>query len=82
MALCPDCAACVLPRCTPMLLLLRAALLQVFRTNASYARWLDARKTWGLVLNRSRDLVRQVGCHGPCLLDMLANASFFIAPAD
>lgn len=33
---------------------------QVFRTNASYSRWLDARKAWGYVLNRSRDLVRQV----------------------
>ncbi|GAB4816315.1 hypothetical protein N2152v2_003361 [Parachlorella kessleri] len=35
------------------------SLLLVFRTNSSYSRWLDARKTWGLVLNRSRDLVRQ-----------------------
>lgn len=35
------------------------SLLLVFRTNASYSRWLDARKTWGLLLNRSRDIVRQ-----------------------
>ena len=28
------------------------SLLLVFRTNASYARWLDARKTWGKVTNR------------------------------
>ncbi|KAL4514754.1 hypothetical protein Ndes2437A_g06840 [Nannochloris sp. 'desiccata'] len=34
-------------------------LLLVFRTNASYARWLDARKSWGILVNRSRDLVRQ-----------------------
>ena len=34
-------------------------LLLVFRTNASYSRWLDARKNWGLLVNRSRDLVRQ-----------------------
>ena len=34
-------------------------LLLVFRTNASYSRWLDARKNWGLLANRSRDLVRQ-----------------------
>ena len=34
-------------------------LLLVFRTNASYARWLDARKSWGVLVNRSRDLVRQ-----------------------
>ena len=30
------------------------------RTNASYARWLDARKNWGTLTNRSRDLTRQV----------------------
>jgi predicted membrane chloride channel (bestrophin family) len=35
---------------------------QVFRTNSSYSRWLDARKAWGLVLNRSRDITRQVRC--------------------
>lgn len=34
-------------------------LLLVFRTNSSYSRWLDARKNWGLLTNRSRDLVRQ-----------------------
>ncbi len=37
------------------------SLLLVFRTNASYERWDSARKMWGLVLNRSRDIVRQVG---------------------
>ena len=36
------------------------SLLLVFRTNASYERWDGARKIWGLLLNRSRDLVRQV----------------------
>ena len=36
------------------------SLLLVFRTNTSYSRWLDARKVWGGILNRSRDLVRQV----------------------
>ncbi len=36
------------------------SLLLVFRTNASYERWDSARKMWGLVLNRSRDMVRQV----------------------
>ncbi|KAI8467194.1 MAG: Bestrophin, RFP-TM, chloride channel-domain-containing protein [Monoraphidium minutum] len=35
------------------------SLLLVFRTNASYERWDSARKMWGLVLNRSRDLARQ-----------------------
>ena len=36
------------------------SLLLVFRTNESFARWLDARKIWGGIVNRSRDLVRQV----------------------
>lgn len=35
------------------------ALLLVFRTNASYARFDEARKAWGLNLNRSRDICRQ-----------------------
>lgn len=34
-------------------------LLLVFRTNSSYARWLDARKAWGTLVNRCRDLTRQ-----------------------
>jgi ion channel-forming bestrophin family protein len=35
------------------------SLLLVFRTNASYGRFDEARKMWGLMLNRSRDLARQ-----------------------
>lgn len=35
------------------------SLLLVFRTNTSYARWDEARKMWGGLLNRSRDLMRQ-----------------------
>ncbi|KAK9834162.1 hypothetical protein WJX81_003973 [Elliptochloris bilobata] len=35
------------------------SLLLVFRTNTSYARWLDARRVFGGILNRSRDIVRQ-----------------------
>lgn len=35
------------------------SLLLVFRTNASYDRWWEARKIWGALLNRSRDFVRQ-----------------------
>ena len=34
------------------------SLLLVFRTNTSYSRFDEARKFWGLALNRSRDLVR------------------------
>lgn len=30
----------------------------MFRTNASYGRWDEARKMWGLMINRSRDIVR------------------------
>jgi predicted membrane chloride channel (bestrophin family) len=36
------------------------SLLLAYRTNASYERWDGARKMWGLMLNRSRDFVRQV----------------------
>ncbi len=34
-------------------------LLLVFRTNASYARWLEARQTWGRIVSQSRNIVRQ-----------------------
>lgn len=36
------------------------SLLLVFRTNAGYGRWDEARKMWGGLLNRSRDIMRQV----------------------
>eukprot|EP00891_Asterochloris_glomerata_P000068 jgi/Astpho2/68/Aster-04543 len=32
------------------------SLLLVFRTNASYGRWLEGRKLWGSITNRSRDI--------------------------
>ena len=35
------------------------SLLLVFRTNSSYGRWDEARKMWGGLLNRSRDIMRQ-----------------------
>lgn len=41
------------------------ALLLVFRTNASYQRFDEARKVWGSNVNRSRDLARQVHSLGP-----------------
>jgi predicted membrane chloride channel (bestrophin family) len=34
-------------------------LLLVFRTNACYARWDNARKVWGDIINKCRSLVRQ-----------------------
>jgi len=40
------------------------SLLLVFRTNASYARWDEARKMWGMVLNRTRDICRLVSQWG------------------
>jgi predicted membrane chloride channel (bestrophin family) len=35
------------------------SLLLVFRTNASYARWWEARTVLGGLINGSRDLIRQ-----------------------
>lgn len=35
------------------------SLLLVFRTNSSYARWDEARKMWGGILNHSRNIVQQ-----------------------
>lgn len=35
------------------------SLILAFRTNASYARWWEARKVWGAIVNDSRSLVRQ-----------------------
>lgn len=34
-------------------------VLVTFRTNNAYKRFDEARKMWGLLLNRSRDIVRQ-----------------------
>lgn len=34
------------------------SLLLVFRTNNGYGRWDESRKMWGLLVNRSRDLIR------------------------
>jgi predicted membrane chloride channel (bestrophin family) len=35
----------------------------VFRTNTSYQRWDEARKNWGMNINRTRDLVRQANVY-------------------
>jgi predicted membrane chloride channel (bestrophin family) len=34
--------------------------LLVFRSNSSYDRWWEGRKNWGSIINRTRDLTRQV----------------------
>lgn len=38
-------------------------LLLVFRTNTSYQRWDEARKNWGLNINRTRDLTRMANTY-------------------
>jgi putative membrane protein len=40
-------------------------LLLVFRTNASYDRWWEGRRLLGMLVNRSRDLARQVASYVP-----------------
>ena len=35
------------------------ALLLVFRTNTSYARWVEARIAWGRIVSHSRNIMRQ-----------------------
>ncbi len=40
------------------------ALLLVFRTNSSYARWWEARQAWGAMLNWVRNLARMVSGAG------------------
>mmetsp|Transcript_111361 Transcript_111361/g.319955 ORF Transcript_111361/g.319955 Transcript_111361/m.319955 type:complete len:421 (+) Transcript_111361:56-1318(+) len=38
-------------------------LLLTFRANASYKRWDEARKNWGMNINHTRDLVRMANCY-------------------
>ena len=35
------------------------SLLLVFRTNTSYARWLEARQAWGRIVSHCRNIMRQ-----------------------
>jgi len=39
---------------------LAAFFLLSFRANASYDRWYEGRKQWGMVINRTRDISRQI----------------------
>jgi len=41
------------------------SLLLVFRTNQSYSRWWEARKIWGTILNRVRDINTQAAVFIP-----------------
>ena len=38
-------------------------LLLVFRTNASYVRWSEARKLWGTISSHSRNVVRMASMY-------------------
>lgn len=40
-------------------------LVLVFRTNAGYDRWWEARKLWGGIVNQSRNLLLMVWSYGP-----------------
>lgn len=35
------------------------SLMLVFRTNSSYARWVEARALWSIIINSTLNLVRQ-----------------------
>jgi putative membrane protein len=61
-------------------------LLLVFRTNASFDRWWEGRKLLGGIVNRSRDLARQLSAYVPpdsrgvaTEATRLLNAFFFVA---
>ena len=49
-----------LPRTPHALVGLALGLLLVFRTNSAYDRFWEGRKRWGMIVNRTRDLSRQV----------------------
>ncbi len=42
----------------------RSPRVQVFRTNASYARWDEGRRSFGAITTVSRDIARQVAGGG------------------
>lgn len=44
------------------------SILLVFRTQASYDRWVEAREIWGGIVVNTRDIVRQVNYSNPFLL--------------
>mmetsp|Transcript_9551 Transcript_9551/g.24387 ORF Transcript_9551/g.24387 Transcript_9551/m.24387 type:complete len:386 (-) Transcript_9551:378-1535(-) len=56
----------LMPNNTPLQLTSFAvSLLLVFRTNQSYSRWWEARKIWGTILNRVRDINTQAAVFIP-----------------
>lgn len=54
-------------------------LLLVFRTNAAYARWWEARTLWGALVNASRNLAAKVVTLGNVPRDEAARAGDLIA---
>jgi predicted membrane chloride channel (bestrophin family) len=58
------CVSCRLRFCCSNLsFFLPFIISSVFRTNTSYQRWDEARKNWGMNINRARDLVRTVNAY-------------------
>eukprot|EP00429_Kryptoperidinium_foliaceum_P043395 CAMPEP_0176117734 /NCGR_PEP_ID=MMETSP0120_2-20121206/59152_1 /TAXON_ID=160619 /ORGANISM="Kryptoperidinium foliaceum, Strain CCMP 1326" /LENGTH=317 /DNA_ID=CAMNT_0017452037 /DNA_START=12 /DNA_END=962 /DNA_ORIENTATION=- len=53
-------------------------LLLVFRTNAAYGRWMEARSTWARMIAHGRNLSRMgsVFCDDPVAVDKLGRASW------
>jgi len=49
-----------IPVAIPAMLGTALSILLGFRTNSAYARWWEARKIWGAIVNDSRTLARQV----------------------
>jgi putative membrane protein len=58
-------------------------LLLVFRTNASYQRWLEARTRWGTIITQSRNVVRMgsTWTEDPEALDQLVLAAWLFPRA-
>ncbi len=50
----------IIPIAAPTILGTTISLLIAFRTSQSYERWWEARAAWGVVVNSSRTLIRQV----------------------
>eukprot|EP00200_Dunaliella_tertiolecta_P008856 CAMPEP_0202391448 /NCGR_PEP_ID=MMETSP1127-20130417/91840_1 /ASSEMBLY_ACC=CAM_ASM_000462 /TAXON_ID=3047 /ORGANISM="Dunaliella tertiolecta, Strain CCMP1320" /LENGTH=423 /DNA_ID=CAMNT_0048993877 /DNA_START=37 /DNA_END=1309 /DNA_ORIENTATION=+ len=62
----PEFPSICMPNQTPLNLTgFAVSLLLVFRTNQSYDRWWEARKVWGTILNRVRDITTQAAVFIP-----------------
>ncbi|KAF5842133.1 Bestrophin, RFP-TM, chloride channel-domain-containing protein [Dunaliella salina] len=62
----PEFPSITMPNTLPLgLTSFAISLLLVFRTNQSYSRWWEARKIWGTILNRVRDINTQAAVFIP-----------------